>query len=502
MSRKVLMIGLDAASLDFIRSSLPSLPTLRRAIDTGVVRRLRSRTSELLPAAVWPTLYTGSPPGAHGVYYHLQWDPAAMRLRQISDWYYCEPFWYELERLGHRVVAFDVPMSWPSRLSHGLEITDWGTHDRMTSFRASSADLARDIRRRFGSYPTGPEIPVRKTWSQLARMRDDIIRGVRRRAEAARWLLGLRDWDFGVVVFSETHRAGHLFWPSADAEGLAHPRGSLLAVYQAVDAAIGEILGGLAREETTVIIFAAHGMGRNTSQEHFTRPIMDRVNRRFPGLTGRAPAEEGPRQRSVMRVLRERLPARLQHAIGERVPAAVRDFVVDRAITAGHDWTHTPALAVLASVSGYVRLNLRGRERLGMLDPDGEEYTRYVKWMRESFESFRIAETGEPLVKELTFTRDVFPGARQGALPDAVVSWTGAPTVSRIESPSLGVIDAELPTGRAGNHHPEGFSIVIDPGGGHGDVGESGAGDVMDLKPMVFRRLLGAAAGNPHPRST
>jgi predicted AlkP superfamily phosphohydrolase/phosphomutase len=485
---KVLIIGLDAASIDFILPSLPSLPNLKRLIESGSLRRLRSTTSELLPAACWPTLYTGVPPGVHGVYYHLQWDAAAMRLRQISDWLYCEPFWCELERRGLRVVTLDVPMSWPSRLTRGLEVTDWGTHDRMTDFHASSPELAADIRRRFGGYPMGVEVPVRKSFAQLERMRDDVIEGVRRRAELGRWLLNLRDWDFGVIVFGETHRAGHLFWPHPEAEGIAHPAGALLSVYQAVDAAIGRLLEGRPLDEMTLMVVAAHGMGRNTSQEHFTRLIMDRVNLRFSDAPDAESSPSTVRQRSVMRVLREKLPARLQHAVGQLVPGAVRDFVVDRAITGGHDWARTPAFATLASVSGYVQFNLRGREAKGMLDDKTETFGRYVRWLREAFQSFRIADTGEPLVKSLTFTRDAFPGASQSNLPDVIVSWTGVPTVSKIHSPDLGTIDAALPTGRSGNHHPEGFSIVVEPQGARGIVDK--AGDILDVKPMVFNRLF------------
>jgi len=488
MAPKVMMIGLDAASIDFILASLPSLPNLRRVIETGVLRRLRSRTSELFPAASWPTLYTGVPPGEHGVYYHLQWDPAAMRLRQISDWLYCEPFWCELERRGIRVVALDVPMSWPSRLTHGLEVTDWGTHDQMTDFHANAPGLAADIRRRFGRYPIGPEVPVRKTRGQLARMRDEIVQGVRQRAELARWMLGLRDWDFSIVVFGETHRAGHLFWPTPSAEGTAHPAGALLSVYQAVDTAIGDLLDGCPHEQTTFIIVAAHGMGRNASQEHFTRPIMDRVNHRFSGSPDN---KSGPSQRSLMRTLREKVPPRVQHAVAHMVPAAARDFVVDRAITAGHDWRRTPAFATLASVSGYLQFNLRGRERLGALDEGGEAFSRYVRWLREAFQSFTVADSGEPLVKEITWTRDVFPGARRAMLPDAVVSWTGVPTASAIASSILGTIAADLPTGRAGNHHPEGFTIVIERNGARGVV--TTPGDILDVKPMVFDRLFAQA---------
>jgi predicted AlkP superfamily phosphohydrolase/phosphomutase len=488
MALKVMMIGLDAASIDFILASLPSLPNLRRLVETGSLQRLRSRTSELLPAACWPTLYSGVPPGVHGVYYHLQWDPAAMRLRQISDWLYCEPFWCELERRGIRVVTLDVPMSWPSRLTRGVEVTDWGTHDRMTDFHASSPGLAADIRRRFGDYPMGPEVPVRKSYKQLARMRDEMIEGVRRRAELGRWLLDGRDWDFSIVVFAETHRAGHLFWPHPDAEGVAHPTGSLLSVYQAVDTAIGRLLEGRPPEDLTLIVVAAHGMGQNASQEHFTRPIMDRVNARFAGAANGSSSTGGLRQRSLMRVLREKLPPRLQHTVAQMVPAAVRDFVVDRAVTAGHDWPRTPAFATLASVSGYVQFNLRGRETQGTLEEGSDTFCRYVRWLHEAFQSFHIADTGEPLVKSITFTRDAFPGPRQANLPDAVISWTGVPTVSKIHSPELGTIDAELPTGRSGNHHPEGFSLLVEPNGARGSVGA--IGDILDLKPMVFHRLL------------
>ncbi|MGZ5720610.1 MAG: alkaline phosphatase family protein [Burkholderiales bacterium] len=493
MSSKVMMIGLDAGSLDFIEASLSSLPNLRRAVENGVRRRLRSRSSELLPAAAWPTLYTGTPPGDHGFYYPMQWDPNSMSLRPVADSLYCEPFWYELERRGHRVVALDVPETWPSRLQRGIEVTDWGAHDALSEFSARPADLAAEIRRRFGKHPIGREIPVRKTIRQLAQMRDDLIKGVRRKGELARWLLAQREWDFFIGVFGETHRAGHLFWPSPSSEGRHHPAGELLDVYRAVDEEIGRLLETVNLEDTTVIICSAHGMGANASQEHFTRKIMDRVNERFHPAGSASISQPGPRQRSLMRVLREKLPARVQHAVAQAMPVAVRNFVVDQAITGGHDWSRTPALAVLASVTGYIRFNVRGRETHGILQPGSETFTRYVRWMRECFESFRIVETGEPLVQDVVLTADAFPGDRQSYLPDAVISWNGCPPASRIHSNILGTIEGELRTGRSGNHHPDGFAIVVEHGG---ERGVAQPGDILDLKPMVFQRLDERRAGS------
>src|SRR5882724_9088759 len=112
----VAMIGVDAADLDFIHGNLSSLPNLRRALETGIARKLQS-TAGALTGSVWPTFYAERPPGEHGIYHHLQWDSAQMQLRRVSeDWLYCEPFWYELEERGLRIIAVDVPMTFQSRL--------------------------------------------------------------------------------------------------------------------------------------------------------------------------------------------------------------------------------------------------------------------------------------------------------------------------------------------------------------------------------------------------
>src|SRR5439155_20422319 len=40
IARPVAMIGIDAADLDFIQANISSLPNLRRALDTGITRKL------------------------------------------------------------------------------------------------------------------------------------------------------------------------------------------------------------------------------------------------------------------------------------------------------------------------------------------------------------------------------------------------------------------------------------------------------------------------------
>jgi predicted AlkP superfamily phosphohydrolase/phosphomutase len=459
-NKRLAMIGLDAAELPFVREHANALPTLSRLLSSA--KALES-TAYCLAGSVWPTFYTGKGPGEHGIYHHLQWDAAAMRLRRVTDqWLWAEPFWYELERRGKSIISIDVPMTFAARLSRGVEVINWGSHDTLSATSAHPASLKRDIHKRFGKHPMGCEIPVDKTLVQLENIRANLVAGARRKAELSRWLAESRPWDFFLTVFGETHRGGHILWPGADAPGeVAVPLTALLDVYRAVDDAVAHLLESPVMQGATVILFALHGMGANISQEHFVPKIVDRINAEFAGNSSQTDEPKPAHgQRSLMRTLREKLPAGLQNAIARAVPVGVRDFVVNRSVTGGHDWANTPGLALLADLHGYFRFNLRGRESAGSADPDSDALRRYRTLVEERFRSLTVSATGKPLVKDMIWTPDAFPGVRQGHLPDLIITWNVAEQATAITSKELGTIESHPATGRSGNHRPEGFCAV------------------------------------------
>src|SRR5947209_5193916 len=223
------MIGLDAAELSFVREHAAALPVLSRLLAQSPPRVLASTASHLA-GSVWPTFYTGTMPGEHGIYHHLQWQQSRMRLCRVSDqWLPAEPFWYELERRGKSVVAIDVPMTYPSRLARGVEVINWGSHDTLSATSAKPDGLKREILNRFGPHPMGCEIPVNKSTAELESIRARLVQGAQRKGELSRWLAERRPWEFFLTVFGETHRGGHILWPG-DA---AVPAGALLDVYRA-----------------------------------------------------------------------------------------------------------------------------------------------------------------------------------------------------------------------------------------------------------------------------
>ena len=305
-------------------------------------------------------------------------------------------------------------------------------------------------------------------------------------------MLRFVQYFFYLTVFGECHRAGHILWRDHDRLHAHVPPGALLEVYQAVDAGVGAVLEGVDTGTTTVVVFALHGMGHNFSQEHFVRRAMDRVNASFRGR-GPAPDDPPPRQRGLIRVLRESIPAPVQHAIARSVPVQVRDWVVGHEVTGGLDWSRTPGFALRSDLYSFVRLNVRGRERLGMLEAGSEAYHRYVEHATKRLLGLRAVGTGALIVRDVALAQELFSGARRHLLPDFIIRWTDEYPAAEARSPELGLIRAAPDSGRTGEHRSGGFALVLGRGVKDGGLPPLTHNDDF---PRFVSHLLGVRRGS------
>ncbi|HEY6065938.1 MAG TPA: alkaline phosphatase family protein [Thermoanaerobaculia bacterium] len=467
---RVLMIGLDSADYDYLEPRLSSLPSLRRLIGKGIVRRLDTPAS-VMSASVWPTFFTGSLPGDHGQYFPIQWDPAKMELRHGGEWLNCEPFWRPLAREGLAVTTLDVQMAFPSRTQHGIEVVNWGSNT-LGPFHCNRPVVEREIERQFGAHVLQPDIPVEKSPERFAAIRKGLLAGAKRRGDLCRWLLKRAPWDLAVVVFQECHRAGHYFWKggapgaagASGASGDPDDEDAMLEAYRAVDREVGEIVAEAGRGETSVIVFSLLGMGENRAQMHLVPRVIDRINARFLSRDGGvAPAQVRAPKRSLMGMLRDRLPAVVQERLALLVPASVRDWVVAHAYAGALDWPRTPGFALPTGGEGYIRVNLAGREAGGWIERGSAEHRRYLSDVEDGFRSLRRAGTDEPLVDEVTLLAERFPGPRSDYLPDLAISWRSGGPATEVHSDRLGDFSGRLKTGRGGNHRGVAFAAVAGP---------------------------------------
>jgi hypothetical protein len=194
-------------------------------------------------------------------------------------------------------------------------------------------------------------------------------------------------------------------------------------------------------------------------------------------------------------------------ALGARklLPASLRSWVKSKLPIAAQDWLtlfwrsgnarRRPerAFAALSDLDGYVRINLRGREAEGVVEP-GAGYDALCAQISEGLRTFVDADSGLPVVEDIARIGDLYPeGGMRRHLPDLMVRWRESPAARhrRIVSPQFGEIPwptpGRHPQGRSGNHRSEGFLFASGPGLGAG-IDIEGA-SILDLAPTVHSLL-------------
>jgi predicted AlkP superfamily phosphohydrolase/phosphomutase len=159
-------------------------------------------------------------------------------------------------------------------------------------------------------------------------------------------------------------------------------------------------------------------------------------------------------------------------------------------------------------LTGLLRINLRGRERDGIVHA-GSDYQSLCAQLEEFLSSLRDEVTGRPIVSSIVRAYEVTPASapyRDGQ-PDLIVRWQAVRTsdVPALTSSLLPAFRCPaprwLPSGRTGNHLPDGWFIAAGPDVAAGTA--SSLHDVLDLVPTA-RALLGlepdaALHGRPIP---
>jgi hypothetical protein len=149
-------------------------------------------------------------------------------------------------------------------------------------------------------------------------------------------------------------------------------------------------------------------------------------------------------------------------------------------------WPRMKAFALPTFSEGYVRINLRGREAAGIVEPS--DYERVCEEVVSMVSDVTNARTGEPLVKRVERTRSG-PEDRDPRRPDPdlIVLWRSDPA-DVVDSPTLGRI-GPLPFNRSGSHVHRGFLLAAGPSIPSGAV--LPRGQALDIAPTILA-LMGA----------
>lgn len=496
---RVLLIGLDSADAGLIEdwSATGHMPTFARLRREGVWGRLGT-TAEIMHVSAWPTIYTGTTPGHHGMYHAYQIRAGEQSIDRAHPERCAQPpFWKILDDAGRRCIVFDAFMNYPVPGFRGIQILEYGTWTWFGQPLSTPAGLLSEIRRRFGPYPAPEHTEQVQVPDDPRRFRDQLAAGARVKSRIVQSLVREQDWDLMFVTFGEPHGAGHYLWHIGDPEyPLQHRDGSLRGVhalrdvYGAVDEAIGEILEAV-DDRTTVIITSGDGMGPNYSGCHLMPEMLHRMGLFYSeNVGGASRASEAPKKGMLARI-RESIPLGLRQSVTRCLPRSLRYRLSLKWMNTGIDWTRSKVFCIPNSNEGYFRVNLAGREPKGVV-PDGGEYHELLASVRRQLERLVNPHNGMHAAERIVLTDDVYRGARRRDLPDAVITWNPLARISsELETPDLGRIGARagyaISPFYTGNHRPSAFVLARGRSLPEGKALEGG--HILDLAPTVLSML-------------
>jgi predicted AlkP superfamily phosphohydrolase/phosphomutase len=523
VKQPVVAIGLDAADPLLIErwmeeGRLPALSALR---EQGIYSRL-SNFDYCRAEAACTSLLTGCSAWKTGRWAPFKFHAADYTIEERQAYEFDEyPPFYAVGP-DFRVAMFDLPQTRLSDRVNGLQVLGWGAHSPRTGRASRPEGLVDELAARHGEHPTFERDHV-TLWDDAAMkwLKQGLEAGIARRAAICRELLQREPWDLFITYFGETHSAGHFFWhlsqPDHPLHGAARwPGDPLLEVFQAVDRGIGEIVAA-AHPGTRFVLFSDHGMEANSTDlpslvflpELLYRwsvpgrlglealPVSGRIPPPVTGRAGRSWTDEVWARKHdrnpLTRAMRRRMGVEFFHFAVEKrlgingVPLCPEDCRLGSQPPMWYHpaWPEMKAFALPSFSEGYVRLNVRGRDRDGIVDPD--DYGEVCDEIEAVLRQMTNARTGKPMVARVMRSRTspLDPDPRLPD-PDLLVLW--APEPADVVDTPFGRI-GPLPFNRTGSHVERGFLLASGPG-----MTADAAPDeahALDLAPTILS-LVGA----------
>jgi predicted AlkP superfamily phosphohydrolase/phosphomutase len=401
------------------------------------------------------------------------------------DQYGAVTFWQLADRQGCRCLIYDVPETFPESGFCGKAIFDWGTWAWYGKPDAQPSSLLKEMKTRFGRYPLGFEAKrLGANMPNRVILEKRLLRSVKYKLSTAQWLLQKNAWELAVVGFSEAHPAGHYLWP-ADVDTIDQAGDDeitpLLDVYAALDQAVGTLLDALPADGAMLVV-SGDGVRVNHCGWYLLPAALEQLGYTCPALARTTSRNPSP---SLIGRAKSLLSAKTRRRIATLLPWWLRDQIGARAQAANIDWSKSRAFTLPTDLEGCIRINLRGREPQGIVEP-GEAYRELCEEIRARLVELTNPANGAPAARHVWMRNEVFPGERQEQLPDLIVTWNDEAAFTSLASPRFGCIEGDTADPRPGTHAPYGFLLAAGAGVPHA---QQGGGRLVDVAPTVMKLL-------------
>ncbi len=487
--KRLLVLGLDGF-VPWIADEMignEELPNLRRLRDSSARVEL-DHGDAMLTGLAWEHVSVGRSPQDYDRYAAVNFDPETYRAWQIGTRE--KTFVHGLT--GHTVV-FDVPYFDILGSPQVSGMTNWGSHDPGVSRLSKPITLSSEIQNRFGRYPAHRWI-YGFTWpspDNTAEMAESLRQSVERRGEILPWLLTQRfpEWELAITTVGEFHSACESFWHGIDPNHPLHALPSapiagqgLRDIYRATDRLVGIIKQSL--PDTDLLLFSMHGMTANHSDVATMLLLPELLFRHSFRKQAFEPDPAWFEQDPLLPLLGPELDWSRSVNACIHIPDNMGIIGTEKEspgnlqfMPASHyqpAWHMMHAFALPSFYDGRIRLNLKGREKFGLVEPG--EWRDQVEIVSSLLRDCRDTLTNENAVESIQVSSVPDPVMLGPTECDIRVQWK--PNVLGWTHPEYGQI-GPAPFRRPGGHGGPGCAWIHAKDVASGDYGRRSSFDVV-----------------------
>jgi predicted AlkP superfamily phosphohydrolase/phosphomutase len=506
---KLLIIGLDAATLDLINPwvAADELPNITHIMSGGVSGRLASILPPVTPPA-WTSFMTGKNPGKHGIFEFMEMPPGTYSLRYLdASSRRAKTVWRMLNEAGYTVGTMNIPFTYPPEHLDGFQISGMATPSESSPFMYPP-ELRSELEGCFGKFRFDPRfLGFMSTNVRRRQVLDDMKDLDDQWLRASLYLIEKHPADVMMFTFMSIDTVQHHFWQYMDPTHHYHDASvaqefgdAIFRVYQRLDNAVARIIEKVS-SDTSVFVVSDHGSGPTSDR----RLYLNRILAQF-GLLHYIERKNSPLQkiaqdflRRSYDLLRASLSSSQKNWLASVFPILRERFETAVTFYSNIDWSRTKAFCneVLASPAG-IWINRKGAMPAGIVDEG--EYESLLTLIAQKLGELRDPRTGEAIVKRVFRRDEIYHGPYRDQAPDLILDWwdtslcsTGPSLPDRTGEPPVEIIEHKpaMTAEWGGMHRRDGILIA------HGKPFRKGikieGARLIDMAPTILH-LMGQAA--------
>ena len=453
-SKRVFVIGLDAGTFDLLEPWIKEarLPNLKRMIENSAYGQLESTIPPVTPPA-WTSFMTGVNPGKHGVLDFFAFDVNSFKNILVNSSHVrSKRLWDLAGERGKKSIILYVPMTYPPRMSQGMMIS--GIPAPLHGEFIYPKEMERDLEEKLGRWWIVADGDKFMDFHEETFL-SEIYQTLETRFRVASYLM-TKEWDLFVWVVMETDWIQHYLWEEKER--------CLLPFYIKIDGMIGHFMESLKKEDV-ILIISDHGFGPISKNFYINSWLR----------------EKGFLRSKRQRVrFQENLDLGIVHRKKESsMMQKVKYLLVKKKL--GIDWQKTQAYYHLTGWFWGIRINLKGREPNGIVQP--EEYDGVRNRIIEAMKLTVDEEEGMRVIERICRREDIYSGPYTKDAPDIIFTLNPKYYLSD----RIGNYISKKRKVRGGFHRRDGMFILHGPGIKKGEriIGPH----IMDVAPTILYLL-------------